>query len=188
MSVIDKLTVDDFKALFARNFPYLPVYEEGKTYAKGALVYVAPDFYTSLQDDNTEPVTNEEYWEVTAGDINDYVQDSDIERAWLEALATFNLDLGGDDKTTQICFLYLVAFYLAYDLQLANGGLYGSITFPATSVTVGSVSESYYVPEVYLDDPILSFYARNGFGLKYLNLVYPKLIGNVGVVGGWSLP
>jgi hypothetical protein len=65
---------------------------------------------------------------------------------------------------------------------------YGSVNFPVTSVTVGSVSESYYVPKAYLEDPVLGFYARNGFGLKYLSLVYPNLIGNVGVVAGWSLP
>ena len=85
-------------------------------------------------------------------------------------------------------FLYLWAFYLAYDLSLAQSGAYGNVNFPATSVTVGSVSESYYVPKTYLENPVLAFYARNGFGLKYLNLVYGNTIGNVKVVAGWSLP
>lgn len=188
MSVIDKLTVEDFKELFARNFPYLPVWEEGKAYFTGDVVYVEPNFYESLGDNNTSPVTDTGAWQVVNDSVNNYVQDSDIERAWAEALISFNEGLGGDDDTTKIVFLYLVAFYLAYDLQLAAGGAYGQINFPATSVSVGSVSESYYVPDVYLNDPVLSFYARNGFGLKYLNMVYPKLIGNTRVVAGWSLP
>jgi hypothetical protein len=30
------------------------------------------------------------------------------------------------------------------------------------------VSEGYYIPKVYLENPVLGFYARNGFGLKYI--------------------
>lgn len=186
MSVIDNLTVEDFKALFARNFPYLPIWNENKTYSIGDVVYSEPNFYESLGDNNTSPVTDTGAWKVVDDSVNNYVQDADIERAWAEALVTFNEGISGNNP--KIVFLYLVAFYLAYDLSLAANGAYGLVQFPATSVTVGSVSESYYVPEVYLNDPILGFYARNGFGLKYLNMVYPNIIGNVGVVAGWSLP
>ena len=188
MSVIDDLTVEDFKKLFARNFPYLPVYEDGKTYFKGDIVYVEPNFYESLVDNNNLPVSDDTAWVVVKDDINNYVSDADIERAWAEALTSFNLKLGGTDESTKIIFLYLVAFYLSYDLQLASGGAYGQIVWPATSVTVGSVSETYYIPKIFLENPVLSFYTRNGFGLKYLNMIYPKLVGNVGVVAGWSLP
>lgn len=188
MSIIDELTVEDFKALFTRNFPYLPVWVEGKAYFTGDVVYAEPNFYVSLVDANTYPVDNTEAWQLHNDSTDNYVQDSDIERAWSEALVTFNLGLAGSDDEAKIIFLYLVAFYLAYDLSLASGGAYGSITFPATSVSVGSVSESYYVPKAYLEDPVLGFYARNGFGLKYLNMVYPKLIGNAKAVAGWSLP
>lgn len=188
MSVIDDLTVDDFKKLFARNFPYLPVWQDGKVYFTGDEVYVEPNFYESLVDGNTQPTTDAEAWKVVQDDVNNYVSDADIEKAWGEALASFNYGLGGTDDEIKLIFLYLVAFYLSYDLQLASGGAYGQITFPATDVTVGSVHEAYYVPKVYLENPILAFYARNGFGLKYLNLVYPKLIGNAGIAKGWSLP
>lgn len=188
MSIIDELTVNDFKAQFPRNFPYLPLYDETQTYALGAEVYLEPTFYQSLIANNTSPLDDTEAWEVVEDSVDNYVTNNDIERAWQEALSNFNYGLTMGDKNAQLVFLYLVAFYLAYDLQLANGGAFGGINFPATSVTVGSVSESYYVPKMYLEDPILGFYARNGFGLKYLNLIYPRLIGNVGVVGGWSLP
>lgn len=188
MSVIDELTIDDFKKLFARNFPFLPVWDASQIYFKGDKVYVEPNFYQSLIDNNTQPVTDVNAWEPYQDSVNNYVTDADIEKAWAEAMASFNIGLGGDEETTKLMFLYLVAFYLSYDLQLAVGGAYGQIIFPATSMTAGSVSESYYVPKVFLENPILAFYARNGFGLKYLNLLYPKLIGNVGVVAGWSLP
>ena len=188
MSIADSLTAKDFKSMFSRNFPYLPVYKEGTTYACGAVVYSEPNFYVSLVDDNTAPLSDAVSWKTTTDEMDNYVSDKDIRRAWGEALVSFNEGLFGDCEETKTAFLYLVAFYLAYDLSLAQTGAYGNVGFPATEVRVGSVSEGYYIPKVYLENPVLGFYARNGFGLKYLNMVYPKLVGNVGVVAGWSLP
>ena len=185
--VID-LTTEDFKLLFARNFPYLPIYDASKIYFTGDVVYVEPNFYTSLVDNNTSDVTDETAWKPTNESVTDYVSDDDISRAWREAAAAYNPTLIGDCQANSTTFLYLVAFYLAYDLQLASSGAYGQIAFPASEVRVGSVSEGYYVPKIYMEDPILGFYARNGFGQKYLSLVYLYTIGNVGVVQGWSLP
>ena len=183
------LNCDDFKNQFPRNFPYLPVWIEGKSYAKGDVVYYEGTFYSSVVDDNySDDFEDEYYWEKVDGDVTDYVGDCDIDRAFKEANVTFNEGLCGTDESAQLMFLYLAAFYLAYDLAVAAGGAYGAVNFPATGVKVGSVSEEYYVPKAYLEDPILGFYARNGFGLKYLNMLYPRLVGNVGVVAGWSLP
>lgn len=187
--LLNVVNADTFKAQFPRNFPYLPVWIYGKSYAKDALVYNNGDFYTSVVDNNnSDDFTDEYYWVKTSGDVTDYVCDCDIERAFKEANVVFNDGLCGTDESAQIMFLYLAAFYLAYDLSVAAGGAYGSVNFPATGVKVGSVSEEYYVPKAYLEDPILGFYARNGFGLKYLNMLYPRIVGNVGVVAGWSLP
>lgn len=187
MNIVD---VAMFKAQFPRNFPYLPVLEYGKSYAKDDIVYFDGTFYSSVVNNNSSSdVTDEYYWVVANGVQKiDYVCDCDIERAFGEASVSFNEGLCGIDKDAQLMFLYLAAFYLAYDLSVAAGGAYGSVNFPATEVKVGSVSEGYYVPKAYLEDPILGFYARNGFGLKYLNMLYPRLVGNVGVVAGWSLP
>lgn len=182
------ITVDDFKAQFSRNFPYLPIWDSTKVYFEGDVVYVEPNFYQSLINDNTAEVTDDESWQVINDSVANYVSDGDIERAKGEAIVNFNIGLTQGCENARLCFLYLWAFYLAYDLSLAQGGAYGGVNFPVTSVTVGSVSESYYVPKAYMEDPILSFYARNGFGLKYLNLVYANALGNVKVVAGWSLP
>lgn len=188
--MINIVDVAMFKAQFPRNFPYLPVLEYGKSYAKDDIVYFNGTFYSSVVDNNSsDDVTDEYYWIVANGiQKSDYVCDCDIERAFKEASVTFNEGLCGIDEDAQLMFLYLAAFYLAYDLSVAAGGAYGSVNFPATEVKVGSVSEGYYIPKAYLEDPILGFYARNGFGLKYLNMLYPRLVGNVGVVAGWSLP
>lgn len=186
--IYDNITVEDFKAQFSRNFPYLPLYEADKVYFEGDEVYVEPNFYQSLINENSKPITDDKSWQVIDDSINNYVSDADIERAKAEAIANFNVALTPAPETARLVFLYLWAFYLSYDLSLAQGGAYGSVNFPVTDVTVGSVHEAYYVPKVYLEDPILGFYARNGFGLKYLNLVYANTIGNVRAVAGWSQP
>jgi len=33
-----------------------------------------------------------------------------------------------------------------------------------------------------------SMFAQNGYGLKYLTMIQPYLIGRVGIVGGATLP
>lgn len=185
-NIYDELTVDDFKLRFANNFPYLPVWEEGKVYFEGDEVYVSPNFYQSLVNNNTAEVTDTASWEVVQDSIANYVSDGNIENAKLEAISNYDPELSTDNDNGKLIFLYLWAFFVAYDMSVTDSG--GSVTFPATDVTVGSVHEGYYVPKAYLEDPVLGFYARNGFGLKYLNLVYARTIGNVGVVAGWSLP
>lgn len=186
------VTIEDFKGYFTRNFPYLPVWSIDEVYNTGDICYYNKVFYESLIDNNTdEPIfdgVKSENWQKADLNVDDYVSDEDIHRAFGEAKVNFNCALAGGCDEARIAFLYLAAFYLAYDLSVASGGAYGMVNFPATSVTVGSVSESYYVPKAYLEDPVLGFYAKNGFGQKYLSMVYPKLVGNVGVVAGWSLP
>lgn len=186
--IYDTITVSDFKTQFSRNFPYLPVYDSQKVYFEGDEVYSEPNFYQSLVNNNSAPLTDDKSWSVVDDSVDNYVTDSDIERSKLEAVASFNKGLTTSYDVARLVFLYLWAFYLSYDLSLAQGGAYGSVNFPVTDVTVGSVHEAYYVPKVYLEDPILGFYARNGFGLKYLNLVYAHTVGNVKAVAGWSLP
>lgn len=185
MAIAD-LTIGDFQERFKRNFPFLPYYQENKSYKKGQLVYdkTADVFYNSLIDGNEQPLSDNTAWKVNEDEnAVDYVSDEDIENAWSEALEVAN-----EDILTDLMFLYLVAFYLSYDLNLAESGASGTGSFPVTQRTVGSVSESYGLPKWVLEDPILSFYAKNGFGLKYLSMLLPKLVGNIAAIGGWTQP
>jgi hypothetical protein len=53
---------------------------------------------------------------------------------------------------------------------------------------VGNVSESYSIPHAYMDNPVYSFYTQSAYGLKYLSLVLPGIVGNVVAVGGATQP
>lgn len=175
MSIIDNITVEDFKAQFPRFTPvYLPLYKLGNTYFKNDIVYYNGLFYQVIVDNTTELPSNTTDWVLTNQSIYNYTQDNDIYNAMIEAKANFNENLYGE--STFLAFLYLVAFYLTVDFQNAMGANNIGVV---QSKSVGSVSESYAIPQWVVNNPILSVYASNGYGRKYLSIIRPYLVGNV---------
>lgn len=169
------VTVAEFKTQFPRFTPvYLPVYVTGKTYFKDDVVYYESLFYKCKKDEVTSLPTTQADWQAINQSVLNYTQDSDIINAMAEARINFNETLFGDDA--KLVFLYLTAYYLTVDFQNALGQANAGIV---TSKSVGSVSESYGIPQWMLQDRVLSAYTKNGYGLKYLSLIQPYLIGNV---------
>ena len=179
-----EVTTDDFKNLFGRDFPYLPVYVEGKTYFKDDEVYFEPNFYKSLTDGNTTEPTDTTNWEVVKDSVDNYIQDSDIMRAFKEAKVNFNAGLFGDDDTIKMVFLYLAAHYLVIDLNNAMNPMAMGFMGFTQSKSVGSVSQSFALPDFVTRNAALSQYMQTGYGAKYVSLIYPYLIGNVLLIKG----
>lgn len=169
------VTVDLFKSYYLRDFPYLPVYEEGKTYFLNEVVYYENNFYKSLTDINTSIPTDSSYWAIEPGNIYNYVTDSDIEKAIGQAILNGNEDFGANDNDKITIFLHLVAFYLVMDLKNAAAGVNSSFSGLIASKSVGDVSESYNFPTWITNSPIYSIYSQNGYGMKYLSLIIPYL-------------
>lgn len=188
---INSITPDDFRSLFFRDFAYLPVFDIDKLYNQGKRTYY-PDtelFYDCLENGTVgELPTDTDYWVIVSDDILNYITTEDIEKAFAEARVSFNQSLFTTDDNVKLGFLYLSAAYLAHDIKAALGGITGTGSFPVSSRSVGSVAESYHIPQAYLDDPLLSFYTQSPYGLKYLALVLPMLRGNVAAVAGRTLP
>ena len=171
-------TVDGFKAQFP-SLPYLPEYIYGKAYFKGDIVYVEPNFYKSLVDNNLSDVTDTQKWALYNDTELNYITDNLISEAFGEAATNFNADLFPDCNTAVRIFYYLAAHFLVVDVNnSANPFSLGFMGF-TQSKSVGSVSESYGVPQWMLNDPLLSGYAQTGFGRKYLTLIKPFLVGNI---------
>jgi len=116
------------------------------------------------------------------------VSDNDIEKAFAEAQMMFNQGLFGTDAQVEIGYLYLTAHYLTLDLRAGLSGISGGAQYPVASKSVGSVSESYSIPQEYLDDPYLATYTQTTYGLKYLSFVLPAIRGNVQAVWGGTNP
>ncbi len=189
---LNTITVADFKAFFPRDFSYLPVWSFFKIYNAGAIVYYSETelFYKARSNGipmGTLP-TDETYWEIYPDDIYNYVLDSDIEKAFAEAKVNFNQSLFANDEDIRIGYLYLTAFYLVNDLQTAQAGIQAVGIGLLKSRTVGSVSESYEFPQWIMEFPFYAFLYTNRYGMKYLSLILPYLVGNVQVVAGTTLP
>lgn len=172
-----EITVQEFKAQFPRFTPvYLPVYVAGKTYFMGDVVYYENLFYKCKVENTTELPTDNTKWDLINQSVLNYCQDSDIVNAMAEANINFNEGLFGDIAEKKLVFGYLVAYYLTVDFKNALGQSSAGIV---TSKSVGSVSESVSLPQWMLNDKLLGAYARNGYGMKYLSLLQPHLIGNI---------
>lgn len=125
------------------------------------------------------------YWSPAYTDAEtNYILDQDITNAFQEAKVVFNPALFGSDDEIKLGYLYLTAHYLCIDIANANAGLTSAGSFPVSSRSVGSVSESYAVPDAFTDNPVLMGYMKTGYGAKYLSLLLPRIVGNVVSVAG----
>lgn len=167
------VTVEYFKTLFNRDFPYLPEYIPGKTYFKDDVVYYLDNFYKSLTDGNTTVPTTTQNWVLTPDTVNNYVQDTDIERAFEEAKGSFNNALFSDCNTAQLYFCYVAAHYLVMDIYNAQNALSMGFNGMVASKSVGSVSESYGLPQWIMNSPQYALFAQTGYGRKYLLHIIP---------------
>jgi len=115
----------------------------------------------------------------------DYVIDADITRSINEGVLNFNPNLGFNTQADATnAFMYLAAFNLVANIQNSTKGLSSQSKFPISSNSVGGVSVSYQIPDKYRTQPILSQYTQNGYGMKYLSLVMPFIIGRVTTATG----
>lgn len=124
----------------------------------------------------------------------DSVRDSDIGNAMNEAAALFNASLWST-ADGKIAFLYASAHFVAVNIQAAGGlnpvvsdqGVNNRGAGAVMSKSVGAVSVTYTEPpERIKRSPHLLPFWETEYGKKYLMLLGPKLIGNVGVVSGPS--
>jgi len=176
-----EITIAEFKTQFPRFTPeYLPVYTSG-TYFKDNIVYYEGLFYKVKVESTTNPPTNTTDWELYNDSVLNYTQDSDILNAMAEANVNFNEGLFPNEATAKLVFMYLVAHYLTVDF---NNALGSGIIGIATSRSVGSVSESYSIPNWILNNAGLAPYATTGYGMKYATLIRPYLVGNFFIVKG----
>lgn len=183
------ITVADFQAQFFRDFPYLPIWDSTLPYNFGSVVFYSTDggFYKGKTNGiaaGTLP-TIVTAWEPFCAAQNDYVLAQDITNAFAEAQMLFNQAFFDSDADIKLGYLYLTAHFLVTDLRRSNSGLSSRPELLVESRTVGSMTESYALPDRYKSDPILNGYLKSGYGMKYLDLIMPNLIGNVVSVRGW---
>lgn len=132
--------------------------------------------------------------EFVYGVSQDKVMDADITRALYEATSVFNSTLWADSDEIKRVFLYAAAHFLVLNLQAAGGLFVQNLGIGAQSrgggvvqsKTVGGVTVNYMLPESLTGDAILSGFMRTDFGLRYLQVLVPRLVGQCFAVDGFN--
>lgn len=122
------------------------------------------------------------------GATSDTVMDADITKALDQALFNFNPGLFADQAQYSMGVLYLAAHYLVIDLRASSQGITGSYSWLESSKSVGSVSESFVIPQRILDNPYWAMLSQTPYGAKFLSLILPRLLGNIMVLPGRTQP
>lgn len=121
------------------------------------------------------------------GDLSG-ITENDIKKAFAEASLTFNSSLFATVEDQKLGFLYLAAHYLVIDIQNSTQGLNGKYEGIISSKSVGSVSVGYTIPDWVMAHPIYSLLSQSKYGMKYLSLIIPLMVGNIAAVRGATHP
>jgi hypothetical protein len=112
------------------------------------------------------------------------VLDSDINKAIDLAALNINQALFETQAQYTNQFLWLAAHYLCTDLMTSSQGINGTFPWLTESKSVGSVSESFSIPESIKKSPYYSFLSTTRYGAHYLASIIPRLIGNFVIANG----
>jgi hypothetical protein len=113
------------------------------------------------------------------------ILDADIGKAFGEANLLMNPNLWNSQEAWTIGYMYCAAHFLVIDLQMSSQGISGVGNWLTTSKSVGSISESFQIPQRILDNPELAAFSKTNYGMKFLQLILPQLVGQIfSVYGG----
>lgn len=186
-------SVDTFVAKFPNDFVYLAdiTWNDTTTYFSGDEVYYSTNglFYIAMSTfSGIEPTSDPSAWQLYDDSVDNYVTTSDIQRAMDEADCIFNPNLAGNENQKLQQYMYLTAHFLCLDKRMIATGISGESKGQVTSVSVGSVSESYQIPEAWTSNMMFFPFTTTSYGLMFLSFVTPSLVGNVAIVQGATLP
>lgn len=115
---------------------------------------------------------------------NTTVMDSDIGKAFGQTDINMNPALFGTQANFTLGYLFLAAHYLCMDLRMSSQGVAGQFSWLQTGKSVGNVSESLAIPPRVLENPMYAYFSKTNYGAKYLQMIWPKLSGQVFTVHG----
>ncbi len=147
----------------------------------------------------TPPATLDDFKKRFARDFKygkgtDTVMDSDIANAMQDAMAVFNPGLFSV-ADGWLGFLYVAAHYVRLNVEAAGGlnaegeglGVENQAEQVLSGAGAGGVNKNYVDPPEWVKkSPLLQQLWLTTYGQKYVAMVQPKLVGNVGILAGPS--
>lgn len=116
------------------------------------------------------------------------VINQDILNAFAYVNTVINPDIFPDQATYTLGYLYLSAHRLVMNLRASSQGLNGQFAWAQVSKSVGSVSESFQIPERIQNNPQLMMLTKTNYGMLYLELILPFFCGQFFNVSGRTKP
>lgn len=118
--------------------------------------------------------------------------DTDISGGIQKAQIVFNSGLWASLSDANLACCYVAAHFMVLNIQGAGGlavnnrglGVNSKGGGTIESKGVGSVNVAFAVPDYVRQSPILSQFMRTDYGQFYLQLLTPRLVGNIAVVSG----
>ncbi len=125
-----------------------------------------------------------------SSDPSEGVTDTDIAQAYQLTNEFINETFFKNQGSYNIGYFNLAAHYLVTAIQVSGAGLYvtGAMGGIETSKSVGSVSQSFQIPEIYLKNPMYASFTGTPYGLRYLQMISPYMIGRMAYVRGSTRP
>lgn len=120
-------------------------------------------------------------------DPSQYVQDSDIQRAFMMTDSKFMISCFGEQEEYTLAYLFLAAHVLAVNLRNSNAGYSASFNWGSTSQSVGSVSISNNIPTSIMNNPLYAWLTSTNYGVEYLMMIIPCMIAPFGIAHGRTL-
>lgn len=127
----------------------------------------------------------------TYGSTDETVKDGDIQTAIDDAAGLYNAELFSEELG-KIAYLLLTAHLLVLNLRSAGGlgsikgGMNSQADGAMESKSVGQVSASIAFPDSVKNNAVLSAFLQTNYGQRYVQILYPRIIGNVTAVAGWD--
>ena len=121
------------------------------------------------------------------GVAEDTVKDSDISKAQMNASFGMNEGLFGVESEYQFLYNILTAHYLVMNLKSSSQGLSGTFSWLEGSKSVGSVSQSFSIPQTVSENPLFATLGKTGYGVQYLTILLPLTYGGMTSVEGATI-
>jgi hypothetical protein len=107
------------------------------------------------------------------------VLDGDITNAQTAAGMNSNVNLWSSQTEYTYVFNLLTAHFLVTNLLASSQGLRGQGSWLTQSKSIDGVSESFAIPQRVLNSPTLAPLSKTTYGLQYLNILAPRMVGNI---------
>lgn len=121
-------------------------------------------------------------------DPNTSILDSDISKAFQMTNINVNEGLFGYQASYTVAYLLLSAHYLVMNLRASSQGINGQFNFLEQNKSVGSIAQSFAIPQRVLDNPDWAILCKTNYGAQFIQLILPQLAGNMFTVFGSTRP